>query len=529
MRTFSSYGPVNRKLHYHASRDELVEKAYDKLIGESSAEGGHYITVWAPRQTGKTWIMMQVARKIKELDDFKVAIITLQSAKEITTDEGVLDLFVKKLKQKFEKEFPKIKSWENLRELFTKKYFEKPLILILDEFDALKDTFINKFANEFRDIYLDRLNEEDRKTNEKSCLLHGLALIGVRGVLGIDTDTGSPFNVQRSLQIPNLTFNEVKGMFTCYEKEKKQKVEHNVIEQLYYETNGQPGFVSWFGELLTEIYNNEKDKPITLNHFNEVYHHRSDSLPNTNILNIISKAKKDPNKNHILELFKTEQKIKFKFDDIELNYLYMNGIIDIERADDGDYIKFASPFIQKRLFYRFSNDVFNYVGEIYKPFENLDHVITKDSINVRNLMKLYQSYLDKNKDWLLKDAPRRSDLNVYEAVYHFNLYMYLVKFMRSLNGSVYPEFPTGNGQIDLIIKYNSHIIGLELKSFTNKGEYEKALVQAAKYGGALKLNQISLIIFIGSIDDRNRKKYEIDYIDEKTNVKVEPIFIITGG
>ena len=35
-------------------------------------------------------------------------------------------------------------------------------------------------------------------------LLHGLALVGVRAVLGIDSDRGSPFNVQRSLHVPNL-------------------------------------------------------------------------------------------------------------------------------------------------------------------------------------------------------------------------------------------------------------------------------------------------------------------------------------
>ena len=58
MRRFSSYGPVNPKLHYYAPRKELIEKAYTTLVGENPEEGGHYITVWAPRQYGKTWIML---------------------------------------------------------------------------------------------------------------------------------------------------------------------------------------------------------------------------------------------------------------------------------------------------------------------------------------------------------------------------------------------------------------------------------------------------------------------------------------
>ncbi len=125
--------------------------------------------------------------------------------------------------------------------------------MILDEFDAISEEFINDFANEFRVMYTDRINEGDKKSSEKSCLLHGLALVGVRAVLGIENVSGSPFNVQRSFHVPNLTFEEVEGMFKWYERESGQAVEQEVIECLFYETQGQPGLVGWFGELLTEI------------------------------------------------------------------------------------------------------------------------------------------------------------------------------------------------------------------------------------------------------------------------------------
>lgn len=45
MRRFSSYGPINNKIHYYAPREELIERAYTQLMGENPAEGGHYITV----------------------------------------------------------------------------------------------------------------------------------------------------------------------------------------------------------------------------------------------------------------------------------------------------------------------------------------------------------------------------------------------------------------------------------------------------------------------------------------------------
>ena len=65
MRKFWSYGPVNTNLHYYVPRTELIERALVQLIGEDPNEGGHYITVWAPRQAGKTWVMRRTYSTLK--------------------------------------------------------------------------------------------------------------------------------------------------------------------------------------------------------------------------------------------------------------------------------------------------------------------------------------------------------------------------------------------------------------------------------------------------------------------------------
>ncbi len=65
MRHFSSYGPVDEKQHYCVPRKKIVEKAYTQLVGHDPLSGGHYFTVWAPRQTGATWTMQQVLFKLQ--------------------------------------------------------------------------------------------------------------------------------------------------------------------------------------------------------------------------------------------------------------------------------------------------------------------------------------------------------------------------------------------------------------------------------------------------------------------------------
>ncbi|MCP4694260.1 MAG: hypothetical protein GY859_39870 [Desulfobacterales bacterium] len=133
-RKFTSYGSPNPELHYYAPREQLIETAHCQLVGDDLDAGGHYVTVWAPRQTGKTWTMLEVMKKIWRRDDFYAGIVTMQSAKEEKTDEGVLDVLVTGLRNCFEVDLPEIHAWKQISSLFTREFFSKPVILILDEF-----------------------------------------------------------------------------------------------------------------------------------------------------------------------------------------------------------------------------------------------------------------------------------------------------------------------------------------------------------------------------------------------------------
>lgn len=525
MRKFSSYGPVDKDLHYYVPRTELIQAAHEQLCGPGSAKGGHFITVWAPRQCGKTWLMREVVGKIGKEETFEIGFISMQSAKTETSDKGILAFFSAKMEERFDRNFETVTDWKYLRTLFSAPYFEKPLILVLDEFDSIQEDFINKFANEFRDIYISRRTEPEQESG-----LHGLALIGVRSVLGIENVSGSPFNVQRSMHVPNLSLAEVRSMFHWYETESGQKIEEAVTDRLFYETRGQPGLISWFGELLTETYNLDPKRTIGLENFEYTFKRAVQALPNNQILNIISKAKQAPYRDTLLSLFKTDKKTEFAFDDPHQNFLYLNGIIDIDDTGNHLYVRFSCPFVQKRLFNYFSGDIFRTVDHLYDPMTDLASVINEDEVHVPELMALYQTYLSQNRDWLLKDAPRRrTDLRIYEAVFHFNLYMYLKAFFQDKGGDVFPEFPTGNGKVDILIRYKKELYALELKSFKDRYAYQQSLVRAAQYAEQLGLKKIYLILFIDTIDDANRRRLETVCRDEKFNTEVVPLFVVTGN
>jgi len=348
MRKFSSYGPVDVDSHYYVPRENLINFACTQLVGDDREKGGHYITVWAPRQAGKTWIMREVMRRLYDTGDFEVGILTLQGIKDVEDEQRVLNHSVRQLERCFKRELPAIDLWDDIPSLFTDAYFDKPVILIIDEFDSLIESYINKFANQFRTIYIDRGFEYKADSTAKRTLLHSLALIGVRSVLGIENESGSPFNIQRSLNIPNLTSDEVNAMFHSYIEESGQPIEQAVIDRIFYETQGQPGLVSWLGELLTQKYNDTPDQPISMLHFTRIYGAAINLLPNNNIQNIISKAKDSLYTPLVLDLFKTNGEVKFSYDKPELNYLYTNGVITPEAIDIENYF---CPKTSLQLFY----------------------------------------------------------------------------------------------------------------------------------------------------------------------------------
>jgi hypothetical protein len=85
-----------------------------------------------------------------------------------------------------------------------------------------------------------------------------------------------------------------------------------------------------------------------------------------------------------------------------------------------------------------------------------------------------------------------------------------------------------NSEAELLGRHSQPEVGNEKKSFADIRQYRKALLQAAKYGKQLGILEIWLVLFIETVDDKNRQRFEADYTDSKTGVIVHPVFVQTG-
>jgi hypothetical protein len=502
MRRFSSYGPVDPSENFCVPRRELVERCVGDLVGNPD-KGGHYFTIWAPRQTGKTWIMRRAIEEIRARygERFTVGALSMQGLlMDAETDEAFFHAVPTMFRDGFSLALPPPADWTGWLSILGKGQgtFDRPLILLIDEFDSLPPRLIDHLVTAFRRVFLER----------DAYWLHGLALVGVRAVLGVDSPRGSPFNVQRSLHVPNLTLDEVREMFAQYQAESGQAVDPAVVDAVFDATRGQPGLVSWFGELCVEKYNPGPPAPIDPPTWQLVFERACQSEWNNNILNLIAKAR-GPHRAHVVSLF-TDSNVPFTMREAWCNYLYLNGIIDEAPSPDDStgvrtVCRFSSPFVQRNLYSALTEDMFDDRAALLaiEPGDTMDDVYTAAGLRVPPLLERYRGYLRRLAaqgidPW--KDQPRRADLHLTEAVGHFHLYAWL----RDAVGrrcSITPEFPTGNGKVDLLIKTSDGHVGLiEVNSFIDMYELAEGRQQAAGYAEKLGLAEVTLAVFVPVAD-----------------------------
>ena len=529
MRTFSSYGPVNSKAHFCVERHDLVDSCVEQLLGLSDEESGHYFTIWAPRQTGKTWLMRQAKQQIETRygDQFVVGSTSMQGV--VMEDDDPVEQFLREvpllLSEAFRVELEAPPSdWTEFRMLFRRDrgIFDKPVILFLDEFDTLPRAVIDRLVGLFRDMYLKR----------DAYLLHALALIGVRAVLGVESQRGSPFNIQRSLQVPSFSEEEVVELYRQYQEESGQAVEPAVVAEVYRVTRGQPGLVCWFGELLTKNeVNPGRDRPIDLAVWQNAYRRALHREWNNTVLNLVKKAKGEYQP-QVLELF-ARADVEFRLDADWCSYLYMNGIIDVEttagdKGLDMETCRFSSPFIQERLYNALADDL---VGDrlpilALEVLDDLADVFAGPVLDLPALLDRYKGYLMRLRakgldPW--QGQPRRADLRLTEAAAHFHLYAWMRQAFNGC-GVVSPEFPTGNGKVDLHVRCGEKAGIIEVKSFTNLRQLHSARKRAADYAASLGLDRVTLAIFTPLKDDE-----ALQQLSGETTIEGVQVIVVAIG
>jgi hypothetical protein len=259
MRFFNTAGPVRCNVHYclpPLTRFDLREVL--SLIDQQK-----YFVLHAPRQTGKTTSLLALMEYLNQAGKYQCLYLNVemgQSARE-DVSRGVRTILGKMASQARNLLHDSFldEIWVDvletyggdaaLNEVLTRwaQPNPKPLVLLIDEIDALIGDTLISVLRQLRDGY----------TQRPAMFPQSIMLCGVRDVRDyrIHSDKekamitgGSAFNIKaESLRLGNFTLQEIKTLYLQHTEETGQPFGPKTIEFVWELTQGQPWLVNALG------------------------------------------------------------------------------------------------------------------------------------------------------------------------------------------------------------------------------------------------------------------------------------------
>ncbi len=458
MREFNTSGPCNPELHYTVMREALIAKGKEKV------NKGRYITLFAPRQSGKTTYFQLLLHELK--DDYVPIWISFENYKNIPRTRFYQGL-TRNLLKGFSKHGMTI-DYSIQDTLDLEGFFEhiaqevpNPVVLVIDEFEGIPDEVLSEVMHTFRKIYHQKADYA----------LHALILVGVSTIAELVLSTASPFNVAEELQLPYFTDEEVRDLIGQYVAESEQPFDEEVIAAIIHNTNGQPGLVCALCHYLVTNVVPDRSQPITMDAWYPTLNYFLTRRNDMNIANVIEKARQK--ESFMLRVLFSEQPLSFSVDVPDMAWLYAHGVIDVIDGSVG----IAVPLYAKRLIRAFApvinGESAHYLTSAHDTFS--DYIHADGRLNINALLREYRAYV-RRRGYKAFDTE-----NLREAACHYSLDGFISFFIQEIGGTTFIEIPSGRGRTDLLIRYRTHSYLIETKIFSSLTAFERGKGQLAAY------------------------------------------------
>ena len=508
---FCKAGPVNPNDHYCLP----LSKRLNEQNTRSLIEQKKYFILHAPRQTGKTSAMINLAKILNQEGKYTALYVNVEPAQAARSDFSkglaiVLDRFKGEIPRQLEKtnigmQFfeggyaQKIVSGNELISFlqFWAEHNLKPIVLFIDEIDALVGDTLISVLRQLRAGY----------TNRPQSFPQSVCLIGVRDVrdyrIWSDVEHqiilgGSAFNIKdESLRLSDFTQEEVRTLYLQHTAATYQKFDNDAIDYAFDLTQGQPWLVNALAYQACFVDVTDRTKPIT----KEAIEQAKETLilrRDTHIDVLVDRLQ-EPRVRTIVDAIirGTERSIDVPIDDIQ--YVIDLGLV---KKQDKNLV-IANPMYEEVL-----PRELTYSTQLTLPQQQLWYVNPDGSIDMHKmLLEFAQFYRENSAIWLEKFAYKESGP-------HLLIMAFLQRIING-GGKIHREYDLGTDRVDLLITWpilhsqeqsegkvgKTQRIVVELKVWHSKTKtLIKGLEQASGYMDTANATEGHLVIFDRSSD-----------------------------
>jgi hypothetical protein len=199
-RWFNTAGPCQEDIHY-ALPPTLRLPSLERLIAQRS-----YFVIHAPRQVGKTTAMLALAKQLTDSGQYTAVMVSAEVGAPLSQDiagaeKAILAAWRRAISIRLPQElqppaWPSLESGQRIGDALSlwAQASPRPLVIFIDEIDALQDQALISILRQLRDAY----------PNRPEAFPQSVGLIGLRDVRdykvaagGSDRlNTSSPFNIK---------------------------------------------------------------------------------------------------------------------------------------------------------------------------------------------------------------------------------------------------------------------------------------------------------------------------------------------
>ncbi len=505
MRFFNTAGPVNCQDHYclpPLSRFDLPEIL--SLITQKK-----YFVLHAPRQSGKTSCLLALRDHLNCEGNYTALYINVESGQTARGDvrkgiKAILgelgfqaertlgDTTLRELINTGFEEFGENVAFKIILSNWCSRY-KKPLVLCIDEVDALVGDTLISLLRQIRSGYPER----------PSSFPVSIILCGVRDVrdyrIHSEKDQeiitgGSAFNIKaESLRLGNFSQEETRTLCLQHTAETGQLFEEEALSAIWNLTCGQPWLVNALAyEICFRLEEGRDQKnPITEYLVMEAKE-RLIQRRDTHLDQLVDKLKEERFRG-VIEPMLTGEAFEQDFRPDDVGYLVDLGLITQDR---NGALSIANPIYQEIIPRELS-----WSAQTGMALNSSWYIDTSGRLNLYDLLKAFvQFFREHSESWL--------DIAQYkEAGPQLLLQAFLQRIVNG-GGQITREYGLGMGRTDLFIlwhlpngNFQRFVIECKVMRGSREATISSGFTQVLKYADSCGADEVYLVIF-----DKTKKK-----------------------
>ena len=512
MRWFNTAGPCKSDIHYMLSSQQRLPEV-TRLIAQQG-----YFVIHAPRQTGKTTAMLTLAQELTAVGTYTALMVSAEVGAAYPHEPERAERAILSAWQDAASVWLPLElqppDWSNVAHIgqalrLWAQQSSRPIVLFIDEIDALQDEALISVLRQLRDGYPRR----------PAGFPHSSALIGLRDVrdykvAGGESNrlgTASPFNIKiRSLTLRNFNVEEVADLYAQHTAVTGQQFRPETIQLVFDLTQGQPWLVNALAKEVVEALVTDPTISITPVHIQmakEILIQRQD----THLDSLAERLREDRVRAIIEPMLAGQELGNVPNDDIQF-------VLDLGLCvmDPLGGIAIANPIYREVLPRVLTVTPMASLPQIAPTWLKPDGALDPDA-----LLHAFLAF------WKQHGEPLLGSASYHEIAPHLVMMAFLHRVVNGC-GTLEREYAIGRDRMDLCLRYGEVTLAIELKVQRDRGPNQvvAGLEQIERYLERLPTATGWLMIF----DRRKDAKSIADrlFTELKTTPKGLPVTVIHG-